>query len=390
MNVRIPEQLVDYVVRTRREIHALPELGFQERRTAQKVAADLRRLGIDTVEGIAKTGVVGVIKGGRPGKTVMLRADMDALPMTEENDVTYRSQVNGAMHACGHDGHVAILLGAAELLAPRRDEIAGTVVLCFQPAEEGLGGAREMVREGILERFGIEHAYGLHLNSSHDTGTLAFCGGPMYASSDQIEITVRGVGGHGAAPHMSIDPIYAAGSFIVALQQVVSRAIDPTDPAVVSICSIHGGTTTNVIPSSVVLRGTVRAHDAGVRAKMAERIERVLRGTCEAAGATYDFQYVWNYPVTSNDPAQASYARDLAEQTVGADHVVDFKPFMGGEDFSFFAERVPSCFWQLGSRGDERSAWPHHHERFDIDERALEQGVKIMTAIGLDAGAHAP
>jgi amidohydrolase len=320
----------------------------------------------------------------------MLRADMDALPMTEHNDVSYKSQIAGAMHACGHDGHVAILLGAAALLAERRDRIAGNVVLCFQPAEEGQGGAREMVKAGILERFGVERAYGLHLNSSHDTGVLAFCEGPMYASSDQIEITIKGVGGHGAAPHQSVDPIHAAGSFIVALQQVVSRAIDPTEPAVVSICAISGGTTNNVIPSHVVLRGTVRAHSAQVRSEMSERIERVLRGTCEAAGATYDFKYVWNYPVTANDPEQTRYARNLAVQTLGDNAVVDFKPFMGGEDFSFFAERVPSCFYQLGSRGDERSAWPHHHDRFDIDERALEQGVRMMAALGLDAGANSP
>ena len=350
----------------------------------------MRALGIEVHERIAQTGVLGVIKGGRPGKTIMLRADMDGLPIKELNETSYRSQTGDTMHACGHDGHVAMLLGAAQILVNRRAEIPGTVVLCFQPAEEGLGGARAMVEAGILEEYGIERAYGLHLASQHPVGKVGFTPGPLYASSDSIEVAIHGRGGHGAAPHLSIDPIYVASNFVVSLQQVVSRMIIPTEPAVVTIGSFHAGTTYNVIPTSAKLQGTVRAFDAEVRAQMSERIERVLKGICAASGATYDFEYMWRYPVTENDPTQTAYAGALAERTLGPEHVTTFPKVMGAEDFSFFAQRVPTCFFQVGCRGGESSSFPHHHERFDIDERALEYGVRMMVALGLDAGSHAP
>jgi amidohydrolase len=383
--------LDDAVIALRRDFHAHPELGFQETRTAEIVAARLRELGYDEVHtGIAKTGVVGVMRGARPGKTIMLRADMDGLPIEEENDVAYRSTHAGVMHACGHDGHVAILLGAAQTIAERRADLPGTVCLVFQPAEEGHGGGQAMVEAGVLERFGIERAYGLHLGSAHPVGLVGVREGPFYASSDSIEITIEGKGGHGAAPHLSIDPIYVAGEFIVAVQQIVSRRIDPLEPAVITIGAIHGGTTHNVIPSRVKLLGTVRAFDAGVRAAMAERIELVLRGVCEAAGATYTFDYLWRYPVTSNDAEQTRYVRALAENTVGADRVEEIPRIMGAEDFSFFAERVPACFFTIGSNGGEASAWPHHHAKFDIDERALAVGTAMMTALAFDAPEHAP
>jgi amidohydrolase len=315
---------------------------------------------------------------------------MDALPLPEETASDYRSTVAGKMHACGHDGHVAILLGAARAIAERREALSGTLVLCFQPAEEGHGGAQRMIDDGLLERFGIERAYGLHLSSQQQSGTFAFRAGPFYASSDSIEITIEGFGGHGAAPHTSIDPILVAAEFICAVQRVVSREIDPLQPAVVTIGSIHGGTTHNVIPSIVKLLGTVRAFDAGVRERMAERIERVLRGVCEAAGASYEYAYLWRYPVTANDVEQNAYLRDLAERTFGPERVFTAEQHMGAEDFSFFAERVPACFFSLGSCGGAATAFPHHHGRFDLDEAALAEGVKFWTAVALDAGAHAP
>jgi amidohydrolase len=384
-----PDVLAD-VIAIRRDLHEHPELGFEERRTAALVATRLGALGYDVTEEIGITGVAGAMRGARPGKTVMLRADMDALPIEEENDVAYASQTRGTMHACGHDGHVAMLLGAATLIARRRAELAGTIVLCFQPAEEGRGGAKAMVEAGILERFGVERAYGLHLASAFPTGIVGLREGPFYASSDSIEITIEGAGGHGAAPHLSIDPIYVAGAFIVAVQQIVARQIDPLAPAVVTIGAVHAGTIHNVIPSRATLLGTVRAFDADVRAKMAERIERVLRGVCESSGATYAFEYVHRYPVTSNDAEQTRYVRALAERELGATRVIEAPKLMGAEDFSFFAERVPACFYSVGCNGGPASAFPHHHAKFDIDERALETGVRMMTALALDAPERAP
>jgi amidohydrolase len=390
LSIDVPTEVAAEVVATRRDLHQHPELGFEEHRTSALVADRLRALGFDVHTGIGKTGVVGVVTGTRPGKTIMLRADMDALPIDEENEVPYRSQAAVHMHACGHDGHVAMLLGAARVVMSRRDEIAGTVCFLFQPAEEGKGGAKAMVEDGVLERFGIERAYGLHLASAHPTGQVGFREGAFYASSDSIEITIEGKGGHGASPHLSVDPIYVAAQFVVAVQQVVSRQVDPIEPAVVTIGAIHGGTTHNVIPSRVQLLGTVRAFDAGVRGKMAERIERVLRGVCESSGATYRFEYLWRYPVTSNDVEQTRYARALAERVAGGERVADVPKLMGAEDFSFFAERIPACFFTIGSNGGPNSAWPHHHARFDIDESALQTGVRMMTALALDAPQHAP
>jgi amidohydrolase len=383
-------ELIAEVIATRRDIHAHPELGFQEVRTAGIVAERLRTYGYDVHEGIGVTGVVGVMRGRTPGKTIMLRADMDALPLPEETGRPFASRDDGKMHACGHDGHVAMLLGAARAISERADRLAGTIVLCFQPAEEGYGGAKKMVDEGMLERFGVERAYGLHLFSQLETGILGFREGPFYASSDSIEIRITGFGGHGAAPHLSIDPILVAAEFVASVQKVVSRQIDPLEPAVVTIGAFHGGTTHNVIPSSVTLMGTVRAFDRGVREKMAERIERVLKGVCDASGATYTFDYLWRYPVTSNDAAQTHYVRALAERTIGAARVITSEKHMGAEDFSFFAERVPASYFVLGCSGDPTTSFPHHHGKFDIDEAALATGVCIMTALAFDAPANAP
>ncbi len=386
----LPYGLIDEVVAVRRDLHRHPELGFEELRTAGIVARTLRAHGYGVHEGIGTTGVVGVMRGTRPGKTVMLRADMDALPLAEEAEHSYASREAGKMHACGHDGHVAMLLGAAKLIAARGGELAGTVVLCFQPAEEGKGGAKAMLEEGMLERFGIERAYGLHLFSQLPTGILGFREGPFYASSDSIEIGIAGAGGHGAAPHLSVDPILVAAEFITSVQRIVSREIDPMEPAVVTIGAVHAGTTHNVIPSRATMLGTVRAFDHDVRAKMAERIERVLRGVCDAAGATYTFDYQWRYPVTSNDAAQTQFVRKLAEGAFGTARVVTSDKHMGAEDFSFFAERVPACYFVIGSNGSAATSFPHHHGKFDIDEAALETGVRVMTALALSAPVDAP
>ncbi|MGZ3521058.1 MAG: M20 metallopeptidase family protein [Vulcanimicrobiaceae bacterium] len=386
----VPQKIVNDVIAIRRDLHMHPELGFEEERTARIVASRLHSLGFEVHAGIATTGVVGVMRGSKPGKTIMLRADMDALPILEENTHPYRSTIAGKMHACGHDGHVAILLGAAQLIADGKEELAGTVCLVFQPAEEGRGGAKVMVEEGIIERFGIERAYGLHLSSKYPTGMLGFREGPFYASSDSIEIEVIGRGGHGSAPHDAIDPIYTAANFVTSVQQVVSRQIDPLQPAVVTIGSFHGGTIHNVIPRTVKMLGTVRAFDDDVRKSMPERIERVLKSCCDATGARYDFDYLWRYPVTSNDASQTQYARALAEKTAGDERVFIADQLMGAEDFSFFAERVPACFYTLGAHSGPENGIAHHSSTFDIDESALSAGVAMMTALAFDAARNAP
>ncbi|TAM59366.1 amidohydrolase [bacterium] len=385
MTIAIPQDVLDDVVATRRDLHAHPELAFEETRTAAIVEARLRALGYDVRTGIAKTGVLGILRSGKPGRTVLLRADMDALPIEEQNDLPFRSTVPGKMHACGHDAHVAMLLGAARVLMERRDELAGTLVLCFQPAEEGKGGGREMVNEGVLDDPNVDAAFGLHISSNYPAGVVAWRRGPFFASSDSIEITIRGRGGHGASPHEGVDPIFTAGQFITSVQQVVSRNISPLEPGVVTIGAIHGGTTHNVIPDTVTLLGTVRAFDAEVRAAMPERIERVLAAACASTGATYDYTYVWRYPITVNDGEQTGLVDELARGLFGVERSVEGERTMGAEDFSFFLERVPGSYFLIGAAGGPETSKPHHNAAFTIDERALETGVQMLVALGLEA-----
>lgn len=388
--IDVPTAVTRDVVALRRDFHMHPELGFEEVRTAAIVADRLRRLGYEVRTGVGQTGVVGILRTGRPGQTILLRADMDGLPVQEESGVDYASTVAGKMHACGHDGHVAILLGAAQMIVERKDALVGTIVLCFQPAEEGKGGAKAMIDEGLLDDPFVDRVYGLHLLSQAPCGIVRVRPGPVMASSDSIEITVRGRGGHGAAPHETVDPILTAAHFITQVQSVVSRKVEPVEPAVVTIGAISGGTIHNVIPDSVRMLGTVRAFSDDVRRHMQPRIETILRGCCDAHGATYDFDYLWRYPVTINNAAEAAYVRALATRVIGEDRVQEMVPTMGAEDFSYMLERRPGCFFFLGTQSDERTAVPHHNARFAIDESALETGVRMMVALALDAPKPRP
>jgi amidohydrolase len=317
---------------------------------------------------------------------VLLRADMDALPVDEQGELPFASIVPGKMHACGHDAHVAILLGAAGMIMERRDALCGTIVLCFQPAEEGKGGAAAMVAAGVLDDPHVDLVYGLHVWSQAPTGVVSTRPGPMMAASDSIEITIKGRGGHGAQPDHTIDPITTAAQFISTVQTVVSRKLDPLEPTVVTIGAIHGGTVHNVIPDDVRLLGTVRTFNEELRAVMASKIETVLSGCCASAQASYDYTYLRRYPVTANDPVQAGYIVDLATKTVGVANVAEQPKIMGAEDFSFMLQQRPGCYFFLGAQVDPAVDRPHHSPRFAIDERAFANGVRMMVALASDAG----
>ena len=383
--ITVPQDVKQDVIELRRDIHAHPELGFEEVRTAAIVADRLKRLGYEVRTGIAQTGVIGILRTGKAGRTVLLRADMDALPIEEAKRLSFASTVAGKMHACGHDGHVAILLGAAGMIMERRDALCGTLVLCFQPAEEGQGGAAAMVAEGVLDDPHVDAVYGLHLWSQYAPGFVLTRPGPMMAASDTIEITVRGKGGHGAQPDHTIDPIVTAAQFVTSVQTVVSRKVDPLEPAVVTIGLFVAGTAPNVIPETVRMMGTVRTFNEELRDEMPSKIETVLAGCCGSARATYDFTYHRRYPVTSNDAVEAAYVHKLAAATLGPHRVTEQPKIMGAEDFSFMLQRRPGCFFFVGAKLDPNVDAPHHSPHFVIDESALETGVQMMVALAHDA-----
>ena len=373
------EALGPMLTSTRRAIHQFPELGFQEVRTAGLVAERLRALGLEVTTEVAKTGVVALLRGTRPGRTLLLRADMDGLPVQEATGAPYASTRPGQMHACGHDGHVAMLLGAAQCLAARRDRLAGAVKLVFQPAEEGPGGAEPMIRAGVLEAPRVDAAFGLHLMNDFPLGTVALSAGPVMAATDRVTLLVRGRGGHGAAPHQAIDSVLVAAHIVTALQAIAAREVSPTVPVVVTIGTIHGGFRYNVIAPEVELAGTVRSFDAKLRTELPGRIERIARGVASGFGAEVDVAYELGYPATVNDAAMTELARAAAATVVGDAGAVTMTPIMGGEDMSYFLEKVPGCFAFIGSANAARGLdHPHHSPRFDFDEAALPIGVQVL------------
>jgi amidohydrolase len=378
----------DELRRVRRHLHEHPELSLVEVETAGFVASALRELALDRVRtGVGKTGVLGTLVGGKPGPVTLLRADMDALPLAELGTAAYRSRNDGVMHACGHDGHVSILLAAARTLAQRRAEIPGTLVFCFQPGEEGYAGNRLMIEDGALENPHVDRTFALHLYTGLDAGKIGIRDGPFFASSDKYALDITGKGGHGGMPHMAIDPVVAAAHFITMVQTIVSREIAPKDPAVFTVGSVVAGTTFNVIPESARLMGTVRAFDAGVRAAIPERMERILRGLSEALRVSYKLDYQFTYPPTVNDRAVNDVVRRVAREVLGDGNVVDpHEVVMWAEDMSFMQEQRPGAYFIVGARGGDASAYPHHSAHFDIDERALEVGYRMMVGLGL-AGA---
>ena len=376
------EEILPGVVADRRHFHQHPELGFQEFETSKLVAERLKSLGVEDIRtGIAVTGVTGLIRGTKPGpgKVVLLRADMDALPIHEQNDVDYKSTIAGKMHACGHDAHTACLLGVARLLMDRRDQFSGTVKVLFQPAEEGGGGALVMINEGVLEDPKVDAAFGLHVDQGSPLGIISLRPGPALAAADRFTAVIKGKGGHGAHPHETIDPIVVGSHVVVALQTIFSREVDPTEPAVVTVGALISGEAPNVIPNSAELRGTLRSFNPDVRVQLATRVEEITRGVADALRADVEFSYVPGYPATVNDPEMTTLVREVAEEVVGAENVFEAPRQMGAEDFSYFLERVPGAFFFVGSQNEERGlVWGHHHPRFDLDEDMMIFGMETM------------
>jgi amidohydrolase len=379
------QALAAHLTALRRQIHQHPELGFEEVETARLVARELSGLDLDIQTGVAGTGVVATIRGAGPGRTLLVRADMDALPVSEDNDKPYRSRLAGKMHACGHDGHTAVLIGLARVLAGKRDRLAGTVRLIFQPAEEGPGGAEPMIAAGVLEHPRVDAAIGFHVWNNLPIGQIGLRPGPVMASTDQVDITIKGKGGHGAKPHLSVDAVVVAAHVVTGLQSIVSRMVNPLHSCVITIGTINGGFRHNVIAPEVRLSGTVRTYDRGLREAMPGRIERMVRGVCDAMGADCEIDYQQVYPTTINDPQTTELVRAAAAKVVGAHNVVTVEPSMGGEDMAFFLAAVPGCYFFLGSANPEKGCdQPHHSPGFDFDEAALPIGVQVLQQVVFD------
>ena len=364
----------------RRDIHAHPELCFQEERTANAIAKALTDWGIPVIRGLGKTGVVGIVKNGTSTRAVGLRADIDALPMTEHNKFAHASQHPGKMHACGHDGHTAMLLAAAKHLSRHRN-FDGTVYLVFQPAEEGGGGAREMMKDGLFEKCPMEAIFGAHNWPGMKVGQFALRSGPVFASSNEFRITIRGKGAHAALPHNGVDPVPIACQMVQAFQTIVTRNKRPIDTAVISVTMIHAGEATNVIPDSCELRGTVRTFTTDVLDLVERRMRKIASATSEAFDATCEFHFHRNYPPTINHGPETDFARSLLTEVVGVENVHDFEPTMGAEDFSFFLQEKPGCYFLIGNGDGEHREGGHglgpcmlHNPSYDFNDDLIPLG----------------
>jgi len=373
------QDLQPRLVEWRRHFHQRPELGFREQLTAAAIAQKLQEWGIEHQTKIAETGIVAIIPGNRPGPVLAIRADIDALPIQELNQVPYRSLHDGVMHACGHDGHTAIALGTAYYLS-QHPNFAGTVKLIFQPAEEGPGGAKPMVEAGVLKNPDVDAIIGLHLWNNLPLGSLGVRNGPMMAAVELFDCTIQGKGGHGAMPHQTVDSIVVGAQVINALQTIMSRNVDPLKAGVVTVGSFHAGHARNVIANTAKLQGTVRYFDPSLEGFFEQRMEQIISGICQSHGASYELDYRRIYPPVVNDGAIASLVRSVAETVIETPlGIVPECQTMGGEDMSFFLQEVPGCYFFLGAANIERDlAYPHHHPRFDFDETALGMGVEIF------------
>jgi len=364
----------------RRDIHAHPELGFEETRTSRLVAEKLESFGLEVHRGVGRTGVVGVLRAGNGTQSVGLRADMDALPIQETNDFPHRSRNAGRMHACGHDGHTTMLLGAAKALAETRN-FDGTVNFIFQPAEEGLGGARAMIEDGLFERFPCQALFGMHNRPSLPVGWFAVRAGPMMAAGGFFDVTIHGKGAHGARPEVGVDPVIVAAHVATALQTIVSRNVAPVDTAVVSVTKIHGGDAYNVIPQTATLAGTVRAFSRPVMDTVEAAFRRIVAGVAQGFGARAEIELEWKFAPTINDPQQAEFAASVCAGLVGAERVQRDPPLiMASEDFSFMLEQVPGCYLNIGNDSGETSC-EVHNPGYDFNDAALPFGAALFARL---------
>ncbi|GCD81010.1 M20 family metallopeptidase [Parageobacillus thermoglucosidasius] len=375
---RLVDEVKEEVIAWRRHLHANPELSFQEEKTAQFVYETLQSFGNLEISRPTKTSVMARLIGPQPGRVVAIRADMDALPIQEENTFAFASKNPGVMHACGHDGHTAMLLGTAKILSQLRDQIKGEIRFLFQHAEElHPGGAEEMVQAGVMD--GVDVVIGTHLWSPLERGKIGIVYGPMMAAPDRFFIRIHGKGGHAALPHQTIDAIAVGAQVVTNLQYIVSRNVDPLEPLVVSVTQFVAGTTHNVIPGSVEIQGTVRSFDETLRKSVPKLMERIIKGITEAHGATYEFEFEYGYRPVINNNEVTRVIEETVREVFGEEAVDHIKPNMGGEDFSAFQQKAPGSFFYVGAGNKEKGiVYPHHHPRFTIDEDALEIGVRLF------------
>ncbi|QEY22292.1 amidohydrolase [Psychrobacillus sp. AK 1817] len=375
------EEIYPELVDFRRDLHMHPELSHEEVETPKKIAAYLRELGLEVRTEVGGRGVLGFLKGGKPGKTIALRADFDALPIQDEKEVAYKSKVPGVMHACGHDLHTSALLGVAKVLSERKEEVPGTVVFLHQFAEEVTpGGAEYMIKDGCLD--GVDVIYGAHVMSLQPYGKFSVIEGYASSAQDDFYITIHGKGGHGASPHETIDALVTGSQLVVNLQQIVSRRVDPLKAAAITVGSFQSGSTTNVIPDTAFIKGTVRTYDEDVRVMIEQKLEQIVKSTCEAADATYELKYVKDCPSIYNDPAETKRVEKVAGYVVGEENIIPGKPMNGSEDYAYYQQEIPGAYFIIGGGNEElKATYPHHHPKFDVDERAMIDIGKMFIGI---------
>jgi len=384
------KEFFPYTQALRRDFHMHPELGFRELRTGGIVAQELEALGIEVTKGVGKTGVVGLLEGGKPGPTLLLRFDMDALPIQEQTGAEYTSQNQGIMHACGHDGHTAIGLTVAKILNTHREQLSGTIKFCFQPSEEGtngeeIGGAEMMMRDGLLDSPRVDMSLSLHLWNEKPLGWLGVTKGPVMAGAEEFKIKITGKGGHGAIPNVTIDPIVASAHIVTALQTIVARNVAPLDTAVVSVTKVNSGTAFNVIPQEAALEGTIRTFDNGVRQRVMERFEQIVRGTAQALGCQADVAMRRITPALVNNEVMTTKVQETARRLLSESGLDSGYQTMTAEDMAFVQEKVPGCYFFVGSNNQARHLdYGHHHPKFDFDEEALIHGSALMAAAAMD------